>query len=182
MQDSVLSWISKAPHESSKLDAKLWRVNCVSVCIADNTLEIMKHPCNVDISISDRSRTVSFQCITNQLDAQYLWEMENQTITNRALGVNSSLLVIPNLAVSDAGRYRCTVSDQKSNISSSYAKLTVSGEFNKSIHLQCMQANTLSQSGHGKHVHSVCSMKHIRFWIPAYYSCHTTIGSCTVRY
>ena len=54
--------------------------------------------------------------------------MENQTITNRALGVNSSLLVIPNLAVSDAGRYRCTVSDGTRNISSSFAQLTISGE------------------------------------------------------
>lgn len=109
----------------------------VSLYIAEKTLEIIKGPCNVDISISDRYRTVSFQCTANHLDAQYLWEMENQTITNRALGVNSSILVIPNLAVSDAGRYRCTVSDRNRNISSSYANLTISGELSDSKLPQC---------------------------------------------
>ena len=128
--------------------------NCLSVCLTDTTLEIIKHPCNVDISITDRSRTVTFQCTVNRIDARYHWEMENQTITNRALGVNSSLLVIPNLAVSDAGRYRCTVSDGTRNISSSFAQLTISGESKKGCaiimiymwyHDYCLESITINR-------------------------------------
>jgi hypothetical protein len=82
---------------------------------------------DVVLHIADRSRNAVFQCDTGISDVTYTWEKENGSMPNRAHGVNSSTLVIPNIAVADAGRYRCIVTSMLSgkNLTTPYSYLNI---------------------------------------------------------
>ena len=85
---------------------------------------------DIHITIADRLRNAVFSCETGLQGISYIWEKENGSIPNRAYGVNSSTLVIPNLAVADAGRYRCVIKQDNIdwNRTSPYVHLNITGE------------------------------------------------------
>ena len=86
---------------------------------------------DIHITITDRLRNAVFSCETGLQDISYIWEKENSSVPNRAYGVNSSTLVIPNLAVADAGRYRCVIKPDniERNMTLPYVHLNITGEF-----------------------------------------------------
>jgi hypothetical protein len=100
-------------------------------CLAtslDRTLKIVSHVCDVALNISDRTKNAAFYCEANIPGVNYTWEKENGSLPNRVYGVNASTLVIPNIAVADAGKYRCMAFDRFGQIEPSrYACLNISG-------------------------------------------------------
>ena len=91
---------------------------------------MVTHVCDVALNISDRLKNAAFHCEANIQGVNYTWEKENGSITSRAIGVNMSTLVIPNIAVADAGKYRCIAYDRYGQVEvSEYACLNITGRF-----------------------------------------------------
>ena len=63
---------------------------------------------------------VTLSCNATGADnLRYQWiRMGKKTIPSRAIGVNSSTLIIPNIMVKDSGRYYCAVSSGNTSVTS----------------------------------------------------------------
>nr|WNS50042.1 perlecan-like protein [Halisarca dujardinii] len=83
---------------------------------------------NVTLSLVDRSRYAVFECDVGQDGMAYTWRKQEGPLPNRALGVNSSTLVLPVLALADAGKYQCSVThlETRENATSAWAYLSLS--------------------------------------------------------
>ena len=74
-------------------------------------------------------KTATFECLSNLADASYIWEKKDGEIAVQAIGADASRLVIPNIAPSDSGDYRCIATSLLGeNATSVYATLEINGK------------------------------------------------------
>ena len=81
-------------------------------------IDITVHPkMNTTVAVGT---TVALTCNASGADnLKYQWmRMGKNTIPLRAIGVNSSTLIIPNIMVEDNGKYQCVVSSGDTSVTS----------------------------------------------------------------
>lgn len=81
-------------------------------------------------------------CQAREEGSVYLWHKQNGNISSSATGVNSSILSLVNLQLSDAGNYRCEVTTDCGASYSNYGTITVIGK-KMILHIIYLSKHTL---------------------------------------
>ena len=87
---------------------------------------ISKSPMNTYIRLESNFTNVSLTCKSDGASSYY-WQRQNVSIPSSAIGVNSSVLILIDLKLNDAGNYRCIAINDSGSTVSKYAALTLKG-------------------------------------------------------
>ena len=83
------------------------------------------HPSSQSV---DLTQTAIFTCNATGYNVSYQWTIGTGSFPNKVTGINSNILVIPNVRSSDNNTYTCVASNEGGNVSSNVAQLTVTGK------------------------------------------------------
>ena len=75
----------------------------------------------------DLLQTARLTCSATDHKARYQWTMESGSFPTKVTGISTNTLVIPDVRSSDDNTYFCAIIDDKTNVTSNPAKLTVTG-------------------------------------------------------
>ena len=105
----------------------------------------------------DILQTAVFICNAAGYDVSYYWMVESGSLPNKAVGINSSTLVVSDLRSSDSNLYICEASNLVGKVNSS-KQLMVTGMYlyntslqYNSLHLYCRFANCYRNTILSKH-------------------------------
>ena len=73
------------------------------------------------------TETAMFTCNATGYDISYQWTIGSGSFPSKVIGINSNILVIPDVRSSDDNTYTCVASNEGGNASSNATKLTVIG-------------------------------------------------------
>ena len=86
---------------------------------------ITAHPSPQSVNLT---QTATFTCSATGYNVSYQWTIGSGSFPNgRVTGINSNTLMISNVISSDNDNYTCVVSNEGGNVSSTPARLTVTG-------------------------------------------------------
>ena len=74
------------------------------------------------------TQTATFTCNATGYNVSYQWTIGSGSFPNKVTGINSNTLVIPNVTSSDDNAYTCEASNERGDVSSNAAQLTVTGK------------------------------------------------------
>jgi len=86
--------------------------------------EITTAPSSQSVNLS---QTAIFVCSATGYNVSYQWTVESGLFSSKVIGINSNVLVIPDVRSSDDNTYTCMASNERGSVSSSGAQLTVTG-------------------------------------------------------
>ena len=76
----------------------------------------------------DILQTAEFICSAAGYDVSYRWMVDSGSIPSKAFGINSNILIVPDLRSSDSNLYICEASNLAGNVNSS-KQLMVTGMY-----------------------------------------------------
>ena len=98
------------------------------LCI-DNSPTITKHPSSKTVDLKTMNYNLSLSCQANG-NVDYSWERFNGTLPNNINSSNTSTLNFTFVSPTDAGKYRCRVSDSNGYYGySNYGVVKINGLF-----------------------------------------------------
>ena len=83
------------------------------------------------------AQTAKFICFANGYNANYQWEIGSGSFHSKVTGINSNILVIPDVELSDENTYTCSASNEGGHLQSKVARLTVIGMHDCIISATC---------------------------------------------
>ena len=83
---------------------------------------------DMKIKLVNDITSVSITCEADEASS-YNWERWNDVIPSDSTGVNTNALTLINLQPEDAGNYRCVATNASGSSESTYAHLTINGEY-----------------------------------------------------
>ena len=86
---------------------------------------IITHPSSQSVNIT---QIATFKCIATGYNVSYQWRKESGSFPNEVTVINTDTLTIPNVTSSDDNTYTCVASNDRGNVSSNVAQLTVTGK------------------------------------------------------
>jgi len=75
----------------------------------------------------DLTQTATFTCSATGYNVSYQWIIGSGSFPDKVTGINSNILVIPDVRSSDDNTYTCVASNEGGSVSSNAAQLTVTG-------------------------------------------------------
>ena len=72
-------------------------------------------------------QTAVFFCVATGYYVNYQWTIGSGSFPNKATGINSNILVIPDVRQSDNNTYTCVASNDGGSVQSNATQLTVIG-------------------------------------------------------
>ena len=94
------------------------------MCVLVPRPVLVSHPSSLYTNLT---QAATFTCNAIGYNVSYQWTIGSGSFPSKATGINSNILVIPDVRSSDNNRYMCVASNQGGSISSKGAKLTVTG-------------------------------------------------------
>ena len=73
------------------------------------------------------TQTAIFTCSAVGYNVSYYWTIGSGSLPNKVTGVNSDILMIPDVRTSDSNTYTCVASNEGGSVVSHPAKLAVTG-------------------------------------------------------
>ena len=110
-------------------------------------VDITTNPKNTTVAVGTN---VTLTCNASGADdLKYQWmRMGKKTIPSRAIGVNSSTLIISNIMVEDNGEYKCVVSSGGISVTSKFGTMSV---LSKLLTISIMYFYTSTMHYHKEH-------------------------------
>jgi len=100
---------------------KVLHIICVCILVP-SPMNAIAMPQSVDLT-----QTATFTCSATGYNVRYQWTIGSGSFPNKVTGINTSTLVISDVRSSDDNTYTCMASNEGGNVSSSAARLTVTG-------------------------------------------------------
>ena len=75
------------------------------------------------------AQTAKFTCFVSGYNVSYQWKIEAGSFHSKVTGINSNILVIPDVELSDENIYTCSASNEGGRVQSKGARLTVIGMY-----------------------------------------------------
>ena len=72
-------------------------------------------------------QTATFTCSATGYNVKYQWTIGSGSFSSKVTGINTNILVIPDVRSSDDNTYSCTISNDGGSVTSNPVQLTVSG-------------------------------------------------------
>jgi len=97
-----------------------------SVCVFHvvSSLQFSEHPSALNIDLTESAKLT---CSATGYNVHYQWTIGSGSFPSKVTGINTNILVIPDVTLSDGNTYTCTISNGGGIVTSNPAKLTVTG-------------------------------------------------------
>jgi len=76
----------------------------------------------------DLTQTATFTCSATGDDVKCQWTKGSGLFPSKVTGINTNILVIPDVRLSDDNTYYCTISNDGGSVTSDPVQLTVTGK------------------------------------------------------
>ena len=86
--------------------------------------EVLQQPSAQNVKLTQCAKIA---CSASGYKVKYRWTIESGSFSSKVTGVNTNILVIPDVSLSDDNTYTCTISNDGGSVTSNSAKLTVTG-------------------------------------------------------
>ena len=83
------------------------------------------------------AQTATFICFASGYNVSYQWTIGSGSFHRKVTGINSNMLVIPDVELSDENTYTCSASNEGGQSESKVAWLTVTGMHDCNINSTC---------------------------------------------
>ena len=80
------------------------------------------------VNLTVNNYYLTMKCLPDKGNFNYKWIKKNDVLLSRTQGVNTSQLIIVNLAPEDSGDYQCVISNSTGTISSNFFTVNVIGK------------------------------------------------------
>ena len=77
------------------------------------------HPSDKNLVLNNDSTSITLTCMAYGASS-YSWQRQNGTISSDAEGINTSTLLLHNVAPQDSGHYQCVAINSNGNVFSNY--------------------------------------------------------------